>query len=95
MPSLASAVAHGTLGSTKTGAKRTVPHLIAPLMADLETLCATAPDTKPGALIFPGVGGKPWTRPAYQTWRKRVFKPNAPAGTDIYGLRHGFACMLN
>lgn len=84
----------GKLDQTKTGHRRTVLKLIAPLMADLADWREASRDEAPSALVFPGEHGKPWTRSAYGSWRARVFKPSAPAGARIYDLRHGFASLL-
>jgi integrase len=85
---------NGKLAQTKTGYRRTVPKLIAPLMADLADLRTASPNTSASALVFPAELGKSWTRSGYGPWRARVFKSCAPAGARIYDLRHGYACLL-
>jgi integrase len=88
------AVKDGQLGATKTGETRIVPHLIKPLMADLAAWKSAAPNTSPNALVFPNGSGKPWTKATYKSWKKRVFRPLAPDGADLYSFRHGYACLL-
>jgi integrase len=50
------------------------------------------------ALVFPGVEGKPWSEPAYQSWRRRAFKrAYEAAGLErirVYDLRRSFASLL-
>jgi integrase len=88
------AVKDGQLGATKTGETRIVPHLIRPLMADLAEWKLAAPNTGPNALVFPNGDGTPWTEATYKSWKKRVFRPHAPEGADLYSFRHGYACLL-
>jgi Phage integrase family len=49
-------------------------------------------------LIFPGVGGRPWSQAAYQSWRRRSFKRAVDAAgverARPYDLRHSFASLL-
>jgi integrase len=82
--------------ATKGGGVKTriVPELIKPLLDDVAAWRAVAPDTSPGALVFPGEDGKPWTLTAYNNWRGRAFKATAPADSRIYDLRHGYASLL-
>jgi integrase len=90
-------VSLGSEKSTKTGAHRTV-RLLAPLASDLRTWRMASGRPEDGALIFPSRNGRPWTEPAYQSWRRRAFKRalNA-AGIEHarpYDLRHSFASLL-
>jgi integrase len=87
------AVKDGQLGATKTGETRIVPDLIKPLMADLGGWKAAAADSSPDALVFPNGNGA-WSKAAYKSWKKRVFRPHAPDGADLYSFRHGYACLL-
>jgi integrase len=75
----------------KTGKPRTVPKLIAPLMADLAEWRASPNGSK---LVFPGDDGRAWTDTAYGNWRNRAWKECAPAANVIYDLRHGYSLML-
>jgi integrase len=79
--------------TTKTGKPRTVPKLIAPLMADLAAWREASEDS-PSALVFPGDDGKPWTVTAYGNWRNRAWKECAPEANVIYDLRHGYSLSL-
>jgi integrase len=87
----------GAEKGTKTGAHRTV-RLLAPLAADLREWRMRAGRPEPRAVIFPGHDGKPWSEPAYQSWRRRSFKRAAKAaGVERgrpYDLRHSFASLL-
>jgi integrase len=83
------------MAATKTGERRSVPKLIAPLIADLGAWRKASKDTSAKALVFPGDDGKqPWTVTAYGNYRNRAWKECAPEGTLIYGLRHGYALSL-
>lgn len=79
----------GEIDRTKTGERRTVP-LIATLASDLDEWRTSAS----GALVFPDDDGAPWDHWTYANWRRRSFKPHAPAGARPYDLRHGFASLL-
>ena len=50
------------------------------------------------ALIFASDAGRPWTPPAYQSWRRRAFRrAYLAAGLEHarpYDLRHSFASLL-
>ena len=83
---------NGVLDVTKTGRHRTVPKLIAPLMADLAEWRKASPDSSPKALVFPSDDGSLWTEAAYKSWKKRVWR----SLTDhrVYDLRDGYACLL-
>ena len=83
----------GNIGRTKTSERRTVPKLIKPLRDDLAKW-RKASDPKAGALVFPDDEGDPWTRWGLANWRRRSFKPNAPAKARPYDLRHGYASLL-
>ena len=91
------AVSLGEVGDTKTRAHRTV-RMLTPLAQDLREwrLASGRPDDR--ALVFPGRDGKPWTQPAYQSWRRRAFKRAlTAAGVEharVYSLRHSFASLL-
>ena len=90
-------VSLGAAKATKTGATRTV-RLLAPLAADLREwrMRSGRPDDR--ALVFPGRDGRPWSQPAYQSWRRRAFARAASAagaqGARPYDLRHSFASLL-
>ena len=90
-------VSLGAEKATKTGATRTV-RLLAPLAADLREwrMRSGRPDDR--ALAFPGRDGRPWSQPAYQSWRRRAFARAASAagvqGARPYDLRHSFASLL-
>lgn len=91
------AVSIGTVSETKTRRRRTV-RLLPPLAADLAEwrLLTGVPDD--GDLVFPGTHGTPWSRTAYQNWRRRIFAPAAAAagagGSRPYDLRHSFVSLL-
>ena len=91
------AVSLGSIESTKTGRRRTVP-LLGPLAQDLAEwrLHAGRPDA--AVLVFPGHDGEPWTLTAYQNWRRRTYTPTAmAAGVEHprpYALRHSFVSLL-
>ncbi|MFI4977737.1 MAG: tyrosine-type recombinase/integrase [Solirubrobacterales bacterium] len=83
------------LTATKTGERRTVPKLIAPVMDDLAAWHEASEHTSAKALVFPGDDGKqPWSVTTYGNFRNRAWKECAPEGTLIYGLRHGYALSL-
>jgi integrase len=48
--------------------------------------------------VFPGRGGRRWSKPAYQSWRRRSFdRARVAAGADHatpYTLRHSFCSLL-
>lgn len=90
-------VSAGVVKSTKTGQTRAV-RLLAPLAADLREWrmrCGRPPDHE---LIFPGHDGKPWSEPAWQSWRRRGFARALKAAgvkhARPYDLRHSFASLL-
>ena len=91
------AVSIGTISETKTRRRRTV-RLLPELAHDLNEwrLHSGRPDSR--ALVFPSHDGRPWTRTAYQNWRRRVYGPAAQAvGVDHarpYDLRHSFVSLL-
>lgn len=80
--------------TTKTGKPRTVPKLIAPLMADLAEWRLASANTSPQALVFPGDDGKEWSVTAYGNWRNRAWNGCAPEANVIYDLRHGYSLSL-
>jgi integrase len=92
-----SAVALGSIESTKTGRRRTVP-LLGPLAQDLSEWRLHAGRPEPEALVFPGRDGAPWTPTAYRNWRRRIYAPAAEAaGVERgrpYDLRHSFVSLL-
>jgi hypothetical protein len=49
-------------------------------------------------LVFPGHDGEPWTKTAWDNWRRRVYQPNAKAvglRTPVpYDLRGSFVSLL-
>jgi integrase len=82
----------GVLSPTKTF-RRSVP-LIAPLASDLAQWKAASASAKPDALVFPrDQDDGPWRKEDFANWRRRTFKPSAPAGATPYGLRHGYASL--
>jgi integrase len=91
------AVSIGTVESTKTGRRRTVP-LVGPLAQDLAEWRLHAGRPGPEALVFPGHDGAPWRVTAYQNWRRRNYTPAATAaGVERprpYDLRHSFVSLL-
>lgn len=91
------AVSLGTVESTKTGRRRTVP-LVDPLAHDLAEWRLHAGRPGPEALVFPGHDGEPWRVTAYQNWRRRNYTPAArAAGVERprpYDLRHSFVSLL-
>jgi integrase len=90
-------VSLGAEKATKTGRHRTV-RLLAPLAADLREWRLRSGRPDDDALIFPGVDGRPWTEPAYQSWRRRAFARALTAASvqhaRPYDLRHSFASLL-
>ena len=48
--------------------------------------------------MFRGHDGRPWTRAAYQNWRRRVYGPAARAAGVVrprpYDLRHSYVSLL-
>ena len=91
------AVALGHVAETKTKRSRTV-RLHAPLREDLERWRAASPHAGNSDLVFPGYDGEPWTRTAWQNWRRRIYAPAAEtAGVTQprpYDLRHSFVSLL-
>jgi integrase len=87
----------GVEKNTKTGQHRTV-RLLAPLGADLREWRLDAAGPADRALVFPGIGGRPWSEPAYESWRKCAFaraaKAAGVASARPYDLRHSFASLL-
>ncbi len=68
------AVADGVIGSTKTGAARSVP-LVEPLRQDLDLWKAFTPRTSDDRLVLPGHDDRPWSRTQANNWRGRVWRP--------------------
>ena len=68
----------GEIGETKTRAHRTVD-LLRPLAQDLAEwrMACGRPDDR--ELVFPATNGKPWTRPMYRNWGRRIYRPAAKA----------------
>ncbi|MHB8695416.1 MAG: tyrosine-type recombinase/integrase [Solirubrobacteraceae bacterium] len=91
------AVSLGEEKDTKTAAHRTV-RLLPPLAADLREWRMRSGRPGDKALIFPSATGTVWSQPAYQSWRRRVFKRSLDgAGIEHarpYDLRHSFASLL-
>lgn len=91
------AVSLGEEADTKTRQHRTV-RLLAPLAADLRAWRMAVGVPSDDELVFPGKDGKPWTQPAYQSWRRRAFhRATSAAGlahARPYDLRHSFASLL-
>jgi integrase len=80
--------------ATKTGHERHV-RLVEPLKDDLRTW---REHSGGGSLVFPHDGGA-WTRYAWRTWRRRVWRPAAmavglPADSRPLDLRASFASLL-
>src|SRR5205814_5895724 len=92
-----SAVSLGSVESTKTGRRRTVP-LAGPLAQDLAEWRLHAGRPEPEALVFPGHDGGPWSLAAYQNWRRRIYAPAATAAgierPRPYDLRHSYVSLL-
>jgi integrase len=78
-------------------AHRTV-RLLPPLAADLRKWRLQSGRPAAKALIFPSATGTVWSQPAYQSWRRRVFKRSLDgAGVEHarpYDLRHSYASLL-
>jgi integrase len=91
------AVSIGTISETKTPRRRTV-RLLSELADDLNEWRLRSGRPDPRALVFPGHDGRPWTRTAYQNWRRRVYGPAADAAgveqARPYDLRHSFVSLL-
>jgi integrase len=92
------AVSFGAIEGAKTGRRRTVP-IVGPLAQDLSgwRLHGGRPGSE--SLVFPGHdGGGPWTRSAYQNWRRRIYTPAATAAgverARPHDLRHSFVSLL-
>jgi integrase len=87
----------GDEADTKTRQHRTV-RLLAPLASDLRAWRIASPRPSDDTLIFPGHDGQPWSKPAYQSWRRRSFdRALTAAGVERarpYDLRHSFASLL-
>jgi integrase len=91
------AASFGEEKGTKTNANRTV-RLVDALRRDLvewRLACGRPPEP---ALIFPSSAGGIWSKPAYQSWRRRAFRRAlTAAGVEHarpYDLRHSFASLL-
>lgn len=91
------ALSLGEEADTKTRRHRTV-RLLPPLKTDLATRRLASGRSGDDKLVFPGVDGKPWTEPAYQSWRRRAFRRACEAAglekVRPYDLRHSFASLL-
>ena len=91
------AVSLGEIGNTKTGRSRTVP-LLAPLGQDLSEWHLASGRPGDDALVFPAGDGTPWSRTAWQNWRRRVYAATAKdlgiQTTRPYDLRHSFVSLL-
>jgi integrase len=91
------AISLGDEADTKTRQHRTV-RLLAPLASDLRAWRIASPRPSDDTLIFPGHDGRPWSEPAYQSWRRRSFdRALTAAGVERgrpYDLRHSFASLL-
>lgn len=85
------------VNSEKTGARRSV-RLLRPLAVDLARWRAASSPERPDAFVFPGHTGQRWSKPAYQSWRRRSFDAAAEAagavGATPYSLRHSFCSLL-
>ena len=83
--------------SSKTGARRSV-RLLSPLIADLAEWRRRSRPRSGDAYVFPGVDGRPWTKAAYQSWRRRSFNDAAESAgvphATPYTLRHSFCSLL-
>lgn len=92
-----SAVSLGSVESTKTGRRRTVP-LVGPLGQDLAEWRLHVGRPESEALVFPGHDGGPWSLAAYQNWRRRIYAPAATAAgierPRPYDLRHSYVSLL-
>jgi integrase len=91
------AVSIGIVSETKTRRRRTV-RLLGPLAHDLAEWKLRVGSPEPKALVFPARDGGPWSRTAYQNWRRRAYTPAAEAAglesTRPYDLRHSFVSLL-
>jgi integrase len=91
------ALSLGAEKDTKTTAHRAV-RLLAPLAADLREWRMRAGRPVDRERIFPGYDGRPWSEPAYESWRKRAFvravRAVGIAHARPYDLRHSFASLL-
>jgi integrase len=86
----------GVEQNTKTGQHRTV-RLLAPLATDLLEWRMRSGRPADGALVFPGVDGRPCTEAAFESWRKCAFSRALKAAgvrARPYDLRHSFASLL-
>ena len=87
----------GELQDTKTRAHRTV-RLLAPLAGDLAEWKREAAPAADRALVFPGPGGRPWSKTTWDNWRRRAFDTACATigleGARPYDLRHSFASLL-
>ncbi len=86
------AISLGEENETKTAAHRTV-RLLLPLAVDLGEWPLRNGRPGKNTLIFSSAAGTPWTLAAYQSWRRRAFKPAIEAAGlgRPYDLRHSFA----
>jgi integrase len=91
------AVSLGELKDTKTRSHRTV-RLLAPLADDLAAWRRCCGQPADSALVFPGPGGRLWTKTDWDNWRRRAFDRACTAieleGARPYDLRHSFASLL-
>jgi len=91
------AASYGEEKSTKTGANRTV-RLLDPLRRDLAEWRLASGRPHDDALVFPAYDGALWSKPAYQSWRRRTFARSLRAAevkqARPYDLRHSFASLL-
>jgi len=91
------AVSLGEIGATKTRRARSVP-LVTPLVNDLSDWWQACGRPGDEELVFPGPQGAPWTRTAWQNWRRRVYADSAAElglqTTRAYDLRHSFVSLL-
>jgi integrase len=83
--------------SPKTDRTRTV-RLLAPLADDLRRFKMASGRPDDDALIFPGPGGRGWSRTTYANWRRRTFdrllRDANLSHASPYALRHSFASLL-
>ena len=90
-------VSYGEAKGTKTNANRTV-RLLGPLRLDLAGWRLASGRPGEHALVFPAEDGLPWSKPAYQSWRRRAFRRALEAANvqhaRPYDLRHSFASLL-
>jgi integrase len=91
------AVSLGELKDTKTRGHRTV-RLLAPLQEDLRAWRSCCAQPGDSALVFPGPGGRLWTKTDWDNWRRRAFDRACQSiglqGARPYDLRHSFASLL-